>query len=77
MKEIGLKSYRFSISWSRILPNGIGEVNEKGLEFYRNLCDELIAAGIKPLVTLYHWDLPTALYEKDCQRRLHAVGVVY
>ena len=64
MKEIGLKSYRFSISWSRILPSGIGEVNQKGLEFYRNLCDELTAAGIKPLVTLYHWDLPTALYEK-------------
>lgn len=64
MKEMGLKSYRFSISWSRILPNGIGEVNRKGVEFYRNLCDELIAAGIKPLATLYHWDLPTALYEK-------------
>ena len=64
MKELGLKSYRFSINWSRILPNGTGEVNQKGVEFYRNLCDELIAAGIKPLATLYHWDLPTALYEK-------------
>lgn len=64
MKELGLKSYRFSISWPRILPNGTGEVNQKGVEFYRNLCDELIAAGIKPLATLYHWDLPTALYEK-------------
>lgn len=64
MKEMGLKSYRFSVNWSRILPNGTGEVNEKGLEFYRNLCDELIAAGIKPLATLYHWDLPTALYEQ-------------
>ena len=64
MKEIGLKSYRFSISWSRVLPEGTGRVNEKGLEFYRNLCDELIAAGIKPMATLYHWDLPTILYKK-------------
>ena len=64
MKEIGLKSYRFSVSWSRVLPEGTGRVNEKGLEFYRNLCDELIAAGIKPMATLYHWDLPTVLYEK-------------
>ena len=64
MKEMGLKSYRFSISWPRVLPNGIGEINQKGLAFYINLCDELIAAGIKPMATLYHWDLPTALYEK-------------
>ena len=64
MRELGLKSYRFSISWPRVLPNGVGEVNQKGLAFYRNLCKELIAAGIKPLATLYHWDLPTALYEK-------------
>ena len=64
MKELGLKSYRFSISWSRVLPEGIGRVNEKGLAFYRDLCDELIAAGIEPMATLYHWDLPTALYEK-------------
>ena len=64
MKALGLKSYRFSISWPRVLPNGIGEVNQKGIAFYRDLCDELRAAGIKPLATLYHWDLPTALYEK-------------
>ena len=64
MKELGLKSYRFSISWSRVLPDGTGRVNEKGLDFYRQLCDALIEAGIKPLGTLYHWDLPTALYEK-------------
>ena len=54
MKKIGLKSYRFSISWPRVLPNGTGEVNEKGLQFYINLCDELRAAGIKPMATLYH-----------------------
>jgi len=64
MKELGLKSYRFSISWSRVLPEGTGCVNEKGLEFYRELCDALNEAGIKPLATLYHWDLPTVLYEK-------------
>lgn len=64
MKELGLKSYRFSISWPRVLPAGTGAVNQKGLEFYVNLCNELRAAGIKPLATLYHWDLPTALYEK-------------
>ena len=64
MKELGLKSYRFSVSWSRVLPEGTGRVNEKGLQFYRDLCGALIKAGIKPLVTLYHWDLPTALYKK-------------
>ena len=64
MKEIGLKSYRFSISWSRILPNGSGEVNQKGLEFYSNLVDELLAAGIEPLITLYHWDMPYEIYKK-------------
>ncbi len=64
MKEIGLKSYRFSVSWPRVIPNGVGEVNEKGLQFYRDLVDELLAADIVPMVTLYHWDLPTGLYEK-------------
>jgi len=61
MKELGLQAYRFSVSWSRILPEGKGRVNEKGLDFYRRLVDELLAANIKPLVTLYHWDLPAAL----------------
>lgn len=57
MKEMGLKSYRFSISWPRIMPEK-GKVNEKGLAFYRDLIRELKASGIEPLVTLYHWDLP-------------------
>lgn len=61
MKELGLKAYRFSIAWSRVLPNGRGKPNEKGLDFYRNLADALIANGIEPFVTLHHWDLPTAL----------------
>lgn len=57
MKKMGLKSYRFSISWSRVMPKE-GVVNKKGLQFYSDLVDELIKAGIEPLVTIYHWDLP-------------------
>jgi beta-glucosidase len=64
MRELGLTSYRFSISWSRILPDGTGAVNERGLDFYRRLVDELLAANIQPLVTLYHWDLPAALDDR-------------
>ncbi|MTI95882.1 MAG: glycoside hydrolase family 1 protein [Firmicutes bacterium] len=64
MKELGLKSYRFSIAWTRIFPNGTGEVNQAGLEFYKNLVDELVSSGIEPIVTLYHWDLPQALQDK-------------
>lgn len=64
MKEIGLKHYRFSISWTRVLPDGNGKVNESGLMFYSNLVDELLNAGIEPIITLYHWDLPYQLYKK-------------
>ena len=63
MKKIGLKAYRFSVSWPRVMPEE-GRVNEKGLDFYRNLVDELLSAGITPLVTLYHWDLPLWVHEK-------------
>ncbi len=62
MKEMGLKAYRFSISWARILPNGIGTVSQKGLEFYSNLIDELLKNGIEPYITLFHWDFPYQLY---------------
>src|SRR5215218_2186807 len=58
MKELGAKAYRFSISWSRVIPDESGKVNEKGLDFYRRLVDELRGAGIQPWATLFHWDLP-------------------
>jgi len=64
MKFIGLKGYRFSISWARIFPEGKGPVNYKGLNFYRQLIDTLIKNNIKPVITLYHWDLPQALEDK-------------
>jgi beta-glucosidase len=64
MREIGLTGYRFSIAWSRILPRGTGQVNQKGLDFYSRLVDELLEAGIEPFVTLYHWDLPAALDDR-------------
>jgi beta-glucosidase len=61
MKELGLKAYRFSIAWPRILPNGVGKVNAAGVAFYNRLIDALIANDIEPWITLYHWDLPQAL----------------
>lgn len=64
MKKIGLKAYRFSISWTRILPAGRGKVNQKGLDFYSKLVDGLLEAGITPFVTLNHWDIPQALEEQ-------------
>jgi len=63
-KELGIKYYRFSISWPRVIPNGTGEVNEAGLKFYSDLVDELISAGIEPIITLFHWDYPYELYRK-------------
>ena len=63
MKEIGLKAYRFSISWTRILPKGTGPVNQKGLDFYSRLVDLLLENGIEPIATLFHYDLPQALQD--------------
>ena len=62
MKEIGVNSYRFSISWARIFPDTAEKINEKGLHFYIDLVNELVNNGIEPLVTLYHWDMPMWLY---------------
>ncbi|HWT41383.1 MAG TPA: GH1 family beta-glucosidase [Sphingopyxis sp.] len=64
MKELGLKAYRFSVNWGRVLPEGIGRVNEPGLDFYERLVDELLKNDIEPLLTLHHWDLPAALDDK-------------
>jgi beta-glucosidase len=64
MAELGVRHYRFSISWSRVIPDGRGAVNEKGVDFYRRLCESLRANGITPHATLYHWDLPQALQDR-------------
>ena len=64
MRDLGLGAYRFSISWSRILPEGIGRINEQGLDFYKRLVDELQKANIRSMATLYHWDLPAALDDR-------------
>lgn len=64
MAKMGLRTYRFSVAWSRIIPDGEGEINIEGLNFYRNLIDELIENNIEPVLTLYHWDIPLALQEK-------------
>jgi beta-glucosidase len=64
MKTLGVSTYRFSISWSRVLPDGVGRINEQGIDFYNRLVDELLKNGIQPFCTLFHWDLPQALYER-------------
>jgi beta-glucosidase len=64
MKALGMPAYRFSVSWPRVLPEGVGEANEEGLRFYDELIDTLLESGIRPLVTLYHWDLPSALQKR-------------
>ncbi len=74
MKKIGLKAYRFSISWPRIIPEGKGKVNKAGLDFYDRLVDELLKADIEPFITLYHWDLPQALQEGGGWQNRDIVG---
>jgi beta-glucosidase len=64
MKAVGAKAYRFSVSWPRIFPDGVGAPNPKGLDFYNRLIDALLAEGIAPYATLYHWDLPQVLQER-------------
>ena len=64
MRALGLGAYRFSVAWPRIFPQGHGRVEQRGLAFYESLVDSLLAAGIEPAVTLYHWDLPQALQDK-------------
>ena len=64
MAELEMNAYRFSIAWSRVLPQGKGAVNAKGLDYYNRLVDALLAKNITPFVTLYHWDMPQALFER-------------
>lgn len=64
MRQMGVQAYRLSLSWPRILPNGVGAVNDEGIAFYNAVIDELLKNGIEPYITLYHWDLPLALYER-------------
>jgi len=64
MKKLKLDAYRFSISWSRVLPEGKGAVNQKGLDYYNRLIDTLMENGLRPFITLYHWDMPYSLYQK-------------
>jgi beta-glucosidase len=74
MKEIGIRSYRFSIGWPRIFPEGQGRVEQAGLDFYSKLVDGLLAAGIEPMATLYHWDLPQALQDEGGWTSRSVVG---
>uniref|UniRef100_A0A7N0SWE2 Beta-glucosidase n=1 Tax=Kalanchoe fedtschenkoi TaxID=63787 RepID=A0A7N0SWE2_KALFE len=64
MKDLGMDAYRFSISWPRIFPNGTGELNQEGIDYYNDLIDSLLEKGIQPYVTIYHWDLPQALEDR-------------
>lgn len=73
MASLNLRAYRFSLSWSRILPQGIGPVNERGLDFYDRLVDALLEKHICPVATLYHWDLPLALHERGGWRRRETI----
>jgi len=63
LKQLGVNSYRFSVAWPRVQPTGQGPVNTAGLDYYDRLVDDLLAAGIRPFTTLYHWDLPSALQQ--------------
>src|SRR6202163_1993778 len=64
IKDLGVKAYRFSIAWPRVFPDGTGVPNPKGLDFYDRLLDELLANGLEPFATLYHWDLPQSLQDR-------------
>jgi len=64
MKRLNQKSYRFSVAWTRLQANGVGPANQKGLDYYNRLTDQLLTAGIRPMCTVYHWDLPHTLEDQ-------------
>lgn len=74
MRGMGLKAYRFSVSWPRVMPEGVGRVNQAGLGFYDRLVDGLLAAGVEPWLTLFHWDLPLAVYHRGGWRNREIAG---
>jgi beta-glucosidase len=74
MADLGARAYRFSVSWPRVLPAGTGAVNQPGLDFYGRLVDDLLEAGIRPLVNLFHWDLPQALQDRGGFANREVVG---
>ncbi len=74
MRQIGLRAYRFSVSWTRVLPEGTGRINAAGLAFYDRLVDQLLAAGIAPWLTLFHWDYPQALFDRGGWMNRESVG---
>ena len=74
MRDLGLDAYRFSVAWPRVVPGGTGAVNPAGVAFYDRLVDELLAADITPVVTLYHWDLPQALEDRGGWRSRDVAG---
>ncbi len=74
MADLGARAYRFSISWSRVLPTGTGAINQPGLDFYQRLVDALLGAGVQPLINLFHWDLPQALQDRGGFANPEVVG---
>ena len=74
MADVGASAYRFSISWPRVIPAGTGAINQRGLDFYQRLVDELLGAGVQPMVNLFHWDLPQALQDRGGFANPEVVG---
>ncbi|MEX2548373.1 MAG: GH1 family beta-glucosidase, partial [Chloroflexota bacterium] len=74
MAELGASAYRFSVSWPRVLPAGTGSVNQRGIDFYQRLVDEMLAAGVQPMLNLFHWDLPQALQDRGGFANPEVVG---
>ena len=74
MQQIGVRSYRFSVSWPRVKPHGSGDTNQKGLDYYDQLTDAILHADIRPVCTLFHWDLPQAMFEMGAWRSPEVIG---